>query len=215
MPYSYDLSLTLIAGSAAGIVTSTTGSAGVALTLNGGLVSGGVATFDVPRRVAVTSIANETAKTFTITGTDYYGRPQSETLTGAGTSVAFTSHDFATVSSILSNSTTNSTITFGTNGTASKKPIIIDQWVNPSVIGVGTQVGTVSVTYNIEKSMDNLMPSWDINTNTPTWYTDTNFNGSTTNTLNQMQGPFTMARLTVTAGTGTVTARFRQSFKAA
>jgi len=43
------------------------------LTLNRALVSGGVATLDVPRQLLITADANDSARTLTITGTDRYG----------------------------------------------------------------------------------------------------------------------------------------------
>jgi hypothetical protein len=61
-----------------------TAAGGPATGINGALASGGVATFDVPRGVVA---AWTGTATMTVTGTDMYGRAQSET-SGSGTSFA-------------------------------------------------------------------------------------------------------------------------------
>ena len=48
-----------------GIAQSQTTAGAADLTLNGALVSGGVATFDSPRQVIITSAGNDTGVTFT------------------------------------------------------------------------------------------------------------------------------------------------------
>ena len=209
--YNHDFTLSLAASSTLGIAATQTASAGALLTINGGLATGGVATLDVPRRVIVTSAGNDSADTFTVTGTDYFGRLQTELLTGASGTAAMTFHDFKTVTSILTSTATSGNVSAGTNGVGSSIPWVIDEWANPSVFGVGTVV-TGTANYNVEKSYDNLFPAWNVNTNTPTWYADANFNAITSNTNNQIQGPLTMLRLTINSGTGSVTARARQSY---
>lgn len=83
-----------------GVATAVAASQSIALApalgvINGSLASGGVATFDVPRNV----VAGWTGTAIlTITGTDYYGQPQTET-SGSGT--AFTGKKaFATITAI-------------------------------------------------------------------------------------------------------------------
>lgn len=115
--------VTIVAAVANGIsLSQTRGSAGNLL-LNGSLVTGGVAKLDAPRRVVIHSNGNDSGITFTITGA---GRPQnqggaviSETITGANIGDAVTTQDFATVTNISSSGATASTVTAGTNGTAS------------------------------------------------------------------------------------------------
>ena len=70
----------LAAASANNIALSQTPGGAGALTLNGSLVVGGVAILDVPRQVRITTTADETAKTFTIKGTDWAGSPISEVM---------------------------------------------------------------------------------------------------------------------------------------
>src|SRR5581483_6712603 len=82
------------AGVANGIAQSQAGTAGTALTLNGSLVTSGIAYLDASnktptvatpnaaRRVIVTSAGNDSGITFAIVGTDRYGNALSETLAG-------------------------------------------------------------------------------------------------------------------------------------
>lgn len=71
------------------------------LTLNGSLVSGGVATFDVPRAVSVTSAnAGDTTQTATVYGTDAYGIPVVETISFNGAATVSGKKAFKTVTRI-------------------------------------------------------------------------------------------------------------------
>lgn len=66
-----------------GVCQSQAGTQDTAMTINGALASGGVATFDVPRNVVA---AWTTSAKLTITGTDEYGNTIVETTASAGTS---------------------------------------------------------------------------------------------------------------------------------
>src|SRR3990167_8446733 len=68
-----------------GICLTQTPSGAGDLTINGALATSGVATLDVPRHIIITSTANDSARTFTITGTNAYGDATSEAITGAAT----------------------------------------------------------------------------------------------------------------------------------
>jgi len=85
-----------ITADADGICASQSGTAATAMTINGALTSGGVATFDVPRNVvgAWTNTA-----TLTVTGTDEYGKTLVET-SASGTSMAGVKA-FKTITSVV------------------------------------------------------------------------------------------------------------------
>lgn len=217
VPYHKTITYQLAAAVANGIAQSQTGTAGTALTLNGSLVSGGVATLDsggAARRVLLTPAADESAHTFTITGTDRNGRPQTEVLTGsANPTTAQSLKDFLTVSKIVPNNTTTGAVVFGTNSVGSSAPYILDMYVNPANYGVSTVVaGTVN--YTIEKSSDDLAPAYDLTLSNPTWYPSTSFTAQTTNVDGIISGPCTMIRLTINSGTGDATARIITSLMA-
>lgn len=213
MPFSYHhkFTLQLAASTTLGIAATQSGTASTTLNLNGGLVTAGIANFDVPRRVIVTSAGNDTANTFTITGTDYFGRAQTEALVGASGTAAMTFRDFSTVSSIIPTSNTAGNVSSGTNGVGSTPPWIIDTFANPSVIGAGIVIsGTAN--YNIEQAYNNLEPAWNVNLDLPTWYPSSGFANQSSNQNGSIQGPLTMLRLTINSGTGSVTARTVQAY---
>ncbi len=118
----------LVLNGAAGTATannicqSQTPSGAGALALNGSLVSSGIAYLGTPKRVYVTTAADETAKTFTITGTSYNPGGGvfivAETITGANASVTSTNNVFWTVTSITASGATTGAITVGCYGSA-------------------------------------------------------------------------------------------------
>ena len=126
---------------------------GASFTLNGSLVVNGVAIMDVARQVIITSAGNDSAITFTITGTNWFGVPISEVLTGANIGVATSVNSYKTVTKIVANSTTASTVTAGTNGVASSPPIVqsLGSGENASLF---VQV-TGTVNYSVFQTFDN------------------------------------------------------------
>lgn len=85
-----------ITADADGVCASQAGTAATAMTINGALTSGGVATFDVPRNVVA---AWTNTATLTVTGTDVYGNVVKET-SGSGTSMAG-KKAFKTITSVV------------------------------------------------------------------------------------------------------------------
>lgn len=81
-----------------GILEAYTGSAPA---LDGDLVTGGVATFDVPRNIIVDSGGADTA-VLTFTGTDEYGNTMVESITLNGTTAAVGNKAFKTVTGVTS-----------------------------------------------------------------------------------------------------------------
>lgn len=70
-------------------------------TLNGALVSGGVATLDVPRAVSLTvATTDHSARTFTITGTDEYGVALKENIAGPNNNTVNGKKAFKTVTQV-------------------------------------------------------------------------------------------------------------------
>lgn len=92
------------------------------LTINGALASGGIATLPTGgASVLITSAANDSGITFTVTGTAYgpNGGPFSvvETVTGSNASVVATRNVFKTVTQIAVSGATAGNVSVGTNGT--------------------------------------------------------------------------------------------------
>ena len=106
--------LTFGAAGTSGALAAAQSSSGGALTLNGTSTSGGSATFATAQRVAITCSGNDSGVTFTVTGTDSFGRAQTDTITGADATSAVGSKYFATVTSITASGATAGNITVGT-----------------------------------------------------------------------------------------------------
>lgn len=217
--------LQLAASSSNAIALSQTPGAAGLLTLNGSLVSGGVATMDVPRRVLVSSAGADSARVFTITGTGRAGQGAafnsgpviSETVTGvASGSSQFTKQDFATVTAVSVGAATAGAITIGTNGTGSSVWVVDNFLATNWNLAVGVSIVTGSVTYTVEHTYDD--PN-DVGTSLvaapqqfsmealsyipPLAWNDTTLVNATGNGETTFPGqPIFAHRLTITNGTG-------------
>lgn len=133
-----------ITADADGVCASQAGTAATAMTINGALTSGGVATFDVPRNVVA---AWTNTATVTVTGTDVYGNVVKET-SASGTSMAG-KKAFKTITSVVP----SANITGATVGTGDVLGLpvflpgaasVIREIEDGAVATAGTVVGGVS-----------------------------------------------------------------------
>lgn len=196
----------LAAASANNIALSQTPGAAGSLTLNGSLVSGGIATLDNPRRVLITTA--DTTHTFTVTGATPTGSVISESLLiVAGSS--YTAQDFATVTKITISGGATGAVTVGTNGIASTPWVRLDEWADPAVSIMTDVVGTVN--YTVQSTSDD--PNSNTNPVLPanvTWQPTNDTNGvSATGAIqtNYLFAPIFVRILLNSSGTtGVVTA---------
>lgn len=151
MGLSRRVSLAYTAASANNIALSQSPGAG-AITLNGALVVAGVAILDAPRRILFTSGTSDTGITFTVVGTNSSGNPLTETITG-GATVASTTQDFKTVTSITHSGSVAGTLTVGTSGVGSSSWLNIDGAANPINVGMAVVV-TGTINYSVEFTYD-------------------------------------------------------------
>lgn len=144
----------LVAAAANKICLSQSAAGAQALTLNGSVVSDGVATLDKARRVLITSAGNDTGITFRVTGTNSTGNAIRESVTGASGAAVATLQDYKTVSDITTSGATAGNVTVGTNGVASSPWVFVSPSLAPVNIALGVVVsGTVN--YTIEYTYDN------------------------------------------------------------
>lgn len=219
------ISLQLDAAVANGICLAQAVGAAGALTMNGSLVSGGVAIMDVPRRVLVASSGNNAAVIFIIQGTSRDGVVITETITGltAGTD-DYTEQDFATVTEVYASSACLGNITVGTNTVGSSAWIfdnfLAEFWaLSVAVVVSGT------VTYQVEHTWDDpnkpgtsqvaepydysILPTSFV---PPTVWSHPILAGLSASAFSNYDNlPIMAHRITVTAGTGTVTLQSMQS----
>jgi len=220
------LSKVLVAASATNICASQALAAAGFLNLNGSTsvaasgVSGGFgyvpkqAVLDTQRRVLFTSGGNDSTKTATIIGTNDYGGVIAENVTLANATTATSLLDYKTVLSIFVNGAIATTITVGTNTTGSTPWIMPNYDLDPFAANVATQVSG-SVTFQGETTLDDYFTEPNnvgIGNLTPTINVAAPIiaSGSAAN-VTALVSPFRGFRLTVTAGTGTVTAQFLQA----
>lgn len=79
-------------------------------------------------------------------------------------------------------------------------PIPIDQYLNPTSIGLGVVI-SATATYDVQHTFDDI---FDPNV-TPTWFDHPTLNGQTANADGNLAFPPRAVRLNVTASTGSVT----------
>jgi len=160
MSYPVRQILSLASAVANGIAQSQTPSVGGVqnLTLNGSLVSSGVATLDVARRVIVTSAADDTGITITVYGTNRDNITQQESFLGASGAAAVSNKDFKTVTRITVSGNTAGAVTAGTNGMASTAWIMTDHYQKHRVttaVGVKVFPGS-TLNYTVQATEDDL-----------------------------------------------------------
>lgn len=116
----------LAAPSANNIAASQTPSGAGDLTLTAGALAG--TTPDTPRRVLITTSADETSKTFTVYGTDWNNNSISEVVNGVNATTVYTKYDFKSVTRIAVSAALAGAVTVGTNGVASSRPVFLDSY---------------------------------------------------------------------------------------
>jgi VCBS repeat-containing protein len=83
------------------------------LTIAGALATGGVATFAIPRHVGIYAAGNESARTFTITGTDRTGKTMTEAITGPNATTVYGAKNFKTVTQVAVDAATAGDVEVG------------------------------------------------------------------------------------------------------
>lgn len=195
--------------SANSIALSQTPSGAGNLTLNGALVTSGVATLATPQRVLITT--SDSTHKFTITGTTPTGSLLTEVVTSNGTNVLSTL-DYATVTSVAINGAASGAVTVGTNGTGSTPWARMDEWANTQVSIQVNVTGTVN--WTLQSSMDD--PNSNTNPVSPsamTWINtnDTNAVGQTGAVQTNYLFSPTWVRVLLNSGSGSVTATIAQA----
>ena len=182
-----------------------------AFTLNGALATGGIATMDTPRRVLITTTANESAKIITIIGTGWNNEVLTELVTGPNATTAYTAMDFRTVRSITISSAAAGAITIGTNGVASSPWVRLDEYALPQVGIQATVTGTVS--YTLQQTLQD--PNAPVSPPLPyqvAWINSAD--AAAVNATTSIQSNYTYAplwaKVTLNSGTGSVSAIYTQ-----
>jgi hypothetical protein len=145
----FALNLAPTAASATAICASQSPGAG-AITLNGALVSAGVATMGAAQIVTLTSGGNDTGITFTITGTDADGEAQTEAVTGASGAAASSTKYFKTVTGITHTGSVATTLTAGITVVSVSPTFKFYRQPTPARIAVGISLVSGTCTYTLQ-----------------------------------------------------------------
>jgi hypothetical protein len=184
------------------------------LTLNGSLVSGGVGTLDsggAARRVLISSVGNDAGISWTLTGTDRYSNPQTETVAGGNATPVYSALDYLTITRIAGSGATAGNVTAGTNGVGST-PWFPREFMSLGSLGVLIWVASgKTVGANFELTWDDfnvltskppygssVEPSSDY---PPKPVVATGFSGVTATTYNEVSVPHYGFRMTIISGT--------------
>ena len=190
-----------------GIAQSQSLAAAGTLTLNGSLVTGGVANLVSQRRVVITSAGNDAARKATIVGTNGTNTARSEILTLGSAAAVVSVNDFLTVGTVSIDGAIASTVTVGTNGTGSTDWIMPNFHLTPFDVTIDTQVsGTLA--YTIEGTQDNY---WDAVPSPPTINVHTIAASASVAAETTLSTAIRGYRYTITSGTGTLTAQGTQA----
>lgn len=193
----------LTTADADGIAQSQTPTAAAGVTLNGALVTGGIAYLAQARRVLFTFAADETGHTFTVTGTNWEGVPISETVAGTTAGTVYTDQDYLTVTAIAISANATGALTVGTNGIASTPPVVFDVYARSTPGFQCTVTGTVN--YTVQQT---IVSPWDVEPEDWVWvnHPDTANLVAATATAqgNYAYGPPSMMRVVINSGTGSV-----------
>lgn len=154
---SAKLSVIMAATDPNGIALSQTPGGAGNLTLNGVLVSGGVATMDIARHIEVTSAGNDSARTFTFTGTNRYGDVITEALAGPNIGTTTGLKNFKTVTQIAVDAATAGAITAGTADSAESKWYPTNMHKTPFNVGMHARlVQSGTLTYTVQDTGEDL-----------------------------------------------------------
>ena len=180
---------------------------------SGTIYGNAVATLDNPRRVLITAAANESAKTFTITGIGANGNVVSEVITGPNTTTAQSVLDYKTVTSITISAAAAGAITgIGTSGVGGSRWVSFDAFA-PSMISLQCNA-TGTVNYTVQTTLnDPNDPSTAVTPVNVAWVnsSDTAVVGATANQQSNFLFCPIYARILINSGTGSVAATFIQS----
>lgn len=198
-PVTYTYSLA--AASANAIALSQTPGAAGDLTLNGATVAGGVAVLDAGRRVLITCAGDNSARTFTVYGTNHTGNPISETLAGPNATTVQSSFDYKTVTRITINGASTGALTVGTSSVGSTPWILSNIHAIDPNIGMSCVVsGTVN--YTVQYTTDDVMQTPLLTA--PTAFNHPSLANQNASSSGSFTAPITAYRLTINSGTGSV-----------
>lgn len=201
----------LASASATNIRTASPVAGAGAVTLNGSLVTGGIAVLDNPRRVLITSGGNDSGITFTLTGKNSAGDTLTEVVAGTNGSSAYSVLDYKQLTSVVASGASAGNVSIGTNGVGGSPWVMLDPWAFPGVALQLTVSGTVN--YTVQQTLDDPNdPTSPVAAASVTWVdsADTNVVAATSTQQTNYAFAPRYVRVRINSGTGSVTATISQ-----
>ena len=195
-----------------GIAEAQTASGAEDLTLDGALVSGGVATLAAAQQIVITSVGDDTGVTFTITGTDANGTVSVITLVGVNAGAATSTGHLVTVTNVATSGATAADVTVGVdeaNGAVTAAIRVNRNQVSSFKLGLYVVI-TGTATYTVEHSED-WPESGDFTGGYPNqaeWRDTDGLTALTATDEGNINFPMETVRLNITAFTAGATGRF-------
>ena len=144
-----------------GIATAQQPAAGgvQAFTLDGVFATGGVATLDIPRQVSILAAADESARFYSVTGTNGKGNTIHESLPGRAAGSGVTVKRFKTVTEILIDDDSAGTIQIGTFESVDTDWLPLDYLQKDFQVGLGVIIkgGSAGIIAKVELTLSNLL----------------------------------------------------------
>jgi hypothetical protein len=189
-------------------LSQTPGGAGN-ITLNGSLVTAGVAIIGNAQQIKFTTA--DSTHTATITGTSWAGDTISETVAFNGTNVT-TVLSYKTITSISVNAALTGALTVGTSGVGYSPWARMDEWADAQISMQFDVTGTVN--YTVQSTMDDPNSATEpVLPSAVNWVTtnDTNVVGATGSLQSNYLFAPTFIRVLLNSGSGSVTAKIGQA----
>lgn len=160
----------------------------------------GVATFDTPQHVSVTSSDTETGD-WTFSGTDRNGDDISEAVDGPNNTTVASSKNFATVYAVHTSANAVGTVTVGVDGTCDSPWINTDYRADEFNVGVSGAISSGgAMTFSLQLTMDDIFDA-DFDESTATAFADAVIAGETSSQLGSVTSVCSALRWTITAHT--------------
>jgi len=152
-----------------------------------------IADLGTARQVLLTFGTDDSANSYTITGTNSGGNPLTETVAGGATTATTTNH-FQSVTQITAAGTSAGTVKIGTNGVGSSEFVSLNYHAQPVNISVASIVdGTIN--YTVQWTYD------DPNKVIPNWFDDATAASKTASIVTTMNDPVFGSRVLVNSET--------------
>jgi hypothetical protein len=210
LPKTFSKSLT--APSANCIALAQSVAAGANAILNGASAVAGAFTLDTPRRIAIVSSGNDAANTAVISGGRGRGQGLNEVLALTNGGTAVSALDYLSGGTVAFPQGTAGNVTIGTDTIGSTDWTVPNYNITPFSLDVQVQLSG-AVTYSFETT--NTPKFWDPPQGkgavTPQPVVNEFTQGATAGLGITLSTPVTGYRLTITAGTGTLTAQALQA----